>query len=73
MEPDTTTVAQLLAAAGFAPPAVEVAELAADYAMIRQMVAVLYTVDAARYEDPAVVFDPDPRFVDWSSPPPLPA
>jgi hypothetical protein len=66
MEPDTTTVAHLLEAAGFTPPPDEVAELATDYQVVRAMVAMLYTVDEARYESPALGFDPDPRFVDWA-------
>jgi hypothetical protein len=66
MGPDTTAVSHLLDAAGFAPPAHEVAELATDYAIVRGMVALLYTVDEARYESPAIGFDPDPRFADWA-------
>jgi hypothetical protein len=66
MEPDTTRVRHLLEAAGFTPPDEEVAELAGDYAIVRQMVALLYTVDESRYESPATGFDPDPRFTDWA-------
>jgi hypothetical protein len=66
MELETTTVARLLEAAGFAPPPNEVSELAADYDVVRAMVAMLWTVDEARYETPAIGFDPDPRFVDWA-------
>jgi sugar/nucleoside kinase (ribokinase family) len=30
------------------------------------MAAMLHTIDEARDADLAVVFDPDPRFVDWA-------
>ena len=66
MGQDETAVSHLLGAAGFTPPAHEVAELEADYATLRGMVALLYTVAETRYESPALGFDPDPRFADWA-------
>jgi hypothetical protein len=66
---DAETVRNLLAAAGFDPPATDLAEIVDAYAMVRDMVKLLYSVDAARYESPALRFEPEPRFVDW--PPPI--
>lgn len=62
---EADAVRGLLAAAGFDPPPTDVAELVEAYAMVREMVKLLYSVDAARYESPALRFQPDPRFVDW--------
>jgi hypothetical protein len=62
---DAYAVRSLLAAAGFDPPAGDVAELVDAYAMVREMVKLLYSVEGARYESPALSFEPDPRFVDW--------
>jgi hypothetical protein len=55
-----------LDAAGYHPPAEEVAELESEYAVLRQMVQMLHAVESARYESPALIFDPDPEFVDWA-------
>jgi hypothetical protein len=62
---DGDAVRGLLAAASFDPPATDLAELVEAYAMVREMVKLLYSVDAARYESPALRFEPDPRLVDW--------
>jgi hypothetical protein len=62
---DADVVSDLLATAGFEPPEDEVAKLVAVYPMIREMVGLLYTVEAARYESPALIFDPDPTFTGW--------
>jgi hypothetical protein len=63
-----TTVRAMLDAAGFDPPAKEIAELEREYLVLQQMVAMLYAVDTTRYESPALIFDPDPQFTDWSAP-----
>jgi hypothetical protein len=55
-----TEVRGLLAAAGFAPPEEDVAILEHTYPVIRQMVALLYSVEEARDEAPAVRFRADP-------------
>ncbi len=57
---DRETVRALLAAAGFEPPDEDLPGLERDYATVRAMTALLYTVDAARYENPALRF-----VVDW--------
>ena len=57
---DGTEVRGLLGAAGFAPPEEDIAILEYTYPMIRQMVALLYSVDEARDETPAVQFTPLP-------------
>mgnify|MGYP005824228847 CR=1 FL=1 len=61
-----TTVRCLLDVAGFVPPPEEVAHLEQAYALLTGMVASLYQVDAARYESPALTFDPQPQFADWA-------
>src|ERR1039458_7905696 len=66
---DADAVRNLLAAAGFDPPATDLVEIVDAYAMVREMVKLLYSVDAARYESPALRFETEPRFVDW--PPPI--
>jgi hypothetical protein len=62
---DADVVSDLLATAGFEPPEDEVAKLVAVYPMIREMVGLLYSVEATRYESPALIFDPDPTFTGW--------
>lgn len=61
-----TIVRSLLEAAGFDPPAEEVAGLVEDYARIQPTIAALYAVEATRYEAPGLVFDPESRFADWA-------
>jgi hypothetical protein len=63
---DTTTVQCLIDAAHFSPSELEMAELTAAYPVVAGMVAALYSVEAARYEAPALHFNPDPVFVDWA-------
>jgi hypothetical protein len=60
-----TLVRGLLDAAGYEPPAEEVAELEREYGVLRQMVQMLHAVDSVRYESPALIFDPDPDFAEW--------
>lgn len=62
---DRTTVRALLDAAGLNPPDEDVEALIEGYSRTRQMAALLFTVDEARYEPPASVFRADPRHVDW--------
>ncbi len=62
---DRTAVRALLDAAGLNPPDEDVEALVQGYARTRQMAALLFTVDEARYEPPALVFRPDPRDADW--------
>jgi hypothetical protein len=64
----TDTVRAMLDAAGYDPPPDEVAELEREYLMHRNMIALLHAVEPARYESPALIFDPDPRFAEWSAP-----
>jgi hypothetical protein len=64
----STTVRAMLDAAGFDPPADEVAELEREYLVLRQMVDLLYSVDTTRYEYPCLIFDANPQFLDWSAP-----
>lgn len=53
-----TLVRGMLDAAGYHPPAEEVAELETEYAVLRQMVQMLHAVESARYESPALILDP---------------
>jgi hypothetical protein len=62
---DRTTVRALLDAAGLSPPDEDVDALIEGYSRTRQMSALLFAVDEARYEPPASVFRPDPRYADW--------
>jgi hypothetical protein len=56
MDDDLTVVRGLLRAAGFDPPDADLPALAQSYAATRQMVGLLYTVDEARDEWPALRF-----------------
>jgi hypothetical protein len=58
---DATTVKGLLHAAGFDPPEKDVPALVRSYLMTRQMVALLYAVDEAQDESPALDFRADFR------------
>ncbi|HWB21401.1 MAG TPA: hypothetical protein VG652_00780 [Gaiellaceae bacterium] len=62
----TTAVPTLLAIAGISPSPEEVEKMSRDYPFIRMSAAALYTVPEARYEVPALIFDPVPSFADWS-------
>jgi hypothetical protein len=63
---DAITVRALLDAAGLNPPDEDVEALVQAYARKRRMVALLFTVKEARYESPALTFQPDPRQAEWS-------
>lgn len=60
MDDDAVVVRGLLRAAGVQPPEADIAALVQSYAMTRQMVGLLYTVDEAREEWPALRFRADP-------------
>jgi hypothetical protein len=62
----TVAVPTLLAIAGISPSPEEVEKMIADYPFIRGSAAALYSVPEARYEVPALIFDPVPSFADWS-------
>jgi hypothetical protein len=66
MTDDDQVVRGLLATAGFQPPTEEIARIVDAYPMIRGMVDSLYAVEAARYESPALIFEPEPTFADWA-------
>ena len=63
--PDEVTVRTLLAAAGILASQAEVAHLAVGYPELRRMVELLHAVPEARYESPALSFDPTPVFTEW--------
>jgi len=67
---DETRVAALLDAAGLQPSPAEREAFIAVYPRLRAMVASLYAVPEARYESPALVFDPRPHFDEWPVRPP---
>ncbi len=70
-EPDPATAATvqtLLAAAGLAPTAEEVAVLVAQYPAHLAGVALLYSVPELRYESPALTFTATPVFAEWGGP-----
>jgi hypothetical protein len=60
MDDDAAVVRGVLGAAGVQPPEADVAALVQSYAMTRQMVGLLYTVQEAREEWPALRFRADP-------------
>jgi hypothetical protein len=62
----TVAVPTMLAIAGISPSPAEVEKMIVDYPFIRMSAAALYSVPEARYEVPALIFDPVPTFHDWS-------
>jgi hypothetical protein len=62
---DATTVRAWLDAAGLDPPEEDFEALVQGYSRNRQMAALLFSVKEARYESPALTFQPDPRHADW--------
>ncbi|AEA26789.1 hypothetical protein ACFQ34_02410 [Pseudonocardia benzenivorans] len=56
----TVVVPALLTAAGLAPSAEEVAVMIAEYPARAQAIEALWAVEAARYEEPCVVFRAEP-------------
>jgi hypothetical protein len=63
---DATTVRAWLDAAGLDPPEEDFEVLVQGYSRNRQMAALLFSVKEARYESPALTFQPDPRHAEWS-------
>ena len=59
-------VRALLWEAGIVASTEEIARLTASYAGFRAGVGMLYAVAEARYESPAVRFNAQPTFADWS-------
>jgi hypothetical protein len=66
-ETTETTVRAFLAAAGLTPSEEEIATLVAQYPMHKAGIESLYAIPEARYESPALIFDPTPVFADWAS------
>lgn len=62
---DESTVKTLFDAAGLSPTEDEMTYFVTTYPLLRGMADMLYTVDAARYDDPCLNFDPAPEFADW--------
>lgn len=62
-----TTVRALLGAAGIPATEEEIAQLAVDYPRLRALVEILHTMPAARYEAPALHFDPTAPMAPWGS------
>ena len=61
------TVATLLAGAGLHPSTEEFDLLVAAYPLHKQGIESLYAITEARYEAPALVFNPTPVFEEWPS------
>lgn len=57
-DPTPTVTHDILARHGYAVPADEQPVLLATIATMQEYAAVLYAVPAARYEDPAIGWDP---------------
>lgn len=64
--PMRALVAAKLAAAGIAPAEEEIDAIAASYAAQRPGFDAMHAIGECRYEEPALVFDPQPTFADWS-------
>jgi hypothetical protein len=62
----TTTLTVLLAGAGLEPSSEEFQILLDAYPLHKQGIESLYAIVEARYEAPALVFDPKPVFAEWS-------
>lgn len=63
------TVRALLDAAGLLPSPDEVSALGKAYPLVRAMCDDLYAVAEARYEIPALHFEPRPLFTPWAPDP----
>ena len=61
---DAALVRALLERSGFDPPEADLANLTESYPMVRAMADLLYGVEGARYESPALRFEPEPRSLD---------
>lgn len=60
------TVRTFLATAGLSPSEEEIAALVEVYPRHKAGIESLYAIPAARYESPALIFNPTPVFADWS-------
>jgi len=67
-EETQATVQTLLAIAGLSPSPEEVATLVDAYPTFKAGIESLYAIPEARYESPALIFDPTPVFADWWAP-----
>jgi hypothetical protein len=61
-----STVQAFLAAAGLPADPDEVTFLVGQYQIHKAAIESLYAIPAARYEAPALIFDPTPTFADWA-------
>jgi hypothetical protein len=66
MDDAESTVRALLSAAGLMPSDDEFATIIAAYERHKAGIDSLYDVPDARYETPALIFNPTPVFDDWS-------
>jgi hypothetical protein len=64
-EAERAAVEANLAAAGLTPAAGELDLIVARYQQLAAAMQRLHTLPEARYEDPALVFDPDPDLAGW--------
>lgn len=62
---DATTVRALLDTAGFDLPDEDFRALVQGYPQVRRMARLLFGVEEARYEAPALVFEAAPDVSDW--------
>jgi hypothetical protein len=54
-----------LGAAGLSPDPAEVDRLIRSWPRLAAGIESRYTVEGVRYEEPALIFDPQPRFESW--------
>jgi hypothetical protein len=62
------TVETLLATAGLAPNAEELAVFVTQYPAHRASIELLHALPDLRYESPALIFTATPAFGDWGAP-----
>ena len=63
---DTDLVRALYSRAGIVPDETELGPFVEAFRNLSEMVTVIYGIEAARYETPALQFDPAPIFGEWS-------
>ena len=68
MTADVGSVVKLLASAGLPVPTSEARLIAEDYGNLRELIELLHVVPAARYAEPALLFDVEQNFADWGRP-----
>jgi aspartyl-tRNA(Asn)/glutamyl-tRNA(Gln) amidotransferase subunit A len=59
-------IATRLTAAGLTPSAEEIDQITKHHFELARGLAALYDIPELRYEEPALTFDPDATFVDWT-------